>query len=66
LLVDHPGNRGQDRLEKPVLRVADLELGCMNADRDSAGSGVEIIPDKGALASFVVPPLSGMSQGIAG
>ena len=44
------------------LRIANRELGCMNADCDSARPGGQVITSECALAPFIQFALGGQSQ----
>jgi len=49
--VDESGGFAEHRFEEPDLRVADFELGGVDADRDAARARVDIIAAEGALVA---------------
>ena len=53
--VDLLGDQGQDRAIQAVPRVADGELGRVNAGGDPAGAGGDVIAAEGPLPALVQP-----------
>ena len=56
----------QDGFEQSDARVANLELGRMNADRESAGTRRGVVPRQGALRALVEPALLVQRQRVSG
>ena len=60
------GGKFEDGLEEVVLRVADLELGRVHADGESAGAGGEVVTRQGSLVLLGELPVTVERQRLGG
>ena len=56
------GDQREDRPKQVVLRVSNCELRGVNADRQPAGPGVEVVPNQRSLPPLVEPPVGRQRQ----
>jgi hypothetical protein len=66
LLGDGFGGQRQDRLEQPVPRVTDCELGGVDSDRHATSAGGEVVSRECPLPPFIELPIGREGERMGG